>query len=104
MHDESFDLIVSNPPYVPLADAPDLHAQVREHEPHLALFGGEDGHNVLRRLIPQAWERLVPGGWLLLETAGRTPVLDRLMDGWADVRFVRDLQGVERITVARRPV
>ena len=104
VHDESFDVIVSNPPYVPLADAPDLHAQVREHEPHLALFGGEDGHNVLRRLIPQAWERLVPGGWLLLETAGRTPVLDRLMDGWADVRFVRDLQGVERITVARRPV
>ena len=62
------------------------------------------GTLVLRRLIPQAWERLVPGGWLLLETAGRTPVLDRLMDGWADVRFVRDLQGVERITVARRPV
>ncbi len=102
VHDESFDVIVSNPPYVPLADAPSLHAQVREHEPHLALFGGADGHDVLRQLIPQAWERLVPGGWLVLETGGRTPVLDTLLSRWSEVRFVRDLQGVERIAMARR--
>ncbi len=102
VHDESFDVIVSNPPYVPLVDLPTLHAQVREHEPHLALFGGADGHDVLRRLVPQAWARLVPGGWLLLETAGRTPVLDTLLRGWSDVEFVRDLQGIERIAVARR--
>jgi release factor glutamine methyltransferase len=102
VHDESFDVIVSNPPYVPLVDAPSLHAQVREHEPHLALFGGEDGHDVLRRLIPQAWERLVAGGWLLLETGGRTPVLDALLAGWSEVHHLQDLRGVARVTAARR--
>lgn len=102
VHDQRFDVIVSNPPYVPLAEAPELHAQVREFEPHLALFGGQDGHDVLRRLIPEAWDRLVPGGWLVLETAGRTAVLDGLLAGWSDVRFVRDLQGIERVAVARR--
>ncbi len=99
---ESFDVVVSNPPYVPLADAPELHPQVREFEPHLALFGGEDGQDVLRRLVPEARERLVPGGWMVLETAGRTAVLDGLLQGWKNVRFVKDLQGVERVAVARR--
>ena len=73
---EQFDLIVSNPPYVPLTDRPTLHPQVRDHEPHLALFGGADGHDVLRRLIPEAWDCLAPGGWLLLETGGRSTILE----------------------------
>lgn len=102
VHDQRFDCIVSNPPYVPQTDAPSLHPQVRDHEPHLALFGGADGHDVLRRLIPEAWNRLVPGGWLLLETAGRTPMLDDLLCHWKEVHFLRDLQGIERIAIARR--
>ena len=99
---ECFDLIVSNPPYIPLTEAAELHPQVRDHEPHLALFGGEDGLDLYRRLIPQAWGHLCAGGWLLMETAGRTPALDGLLDGWAARHAVRDLQGIERIVAARR--
>ena len=99
--DECFDLIVSNPPYIPLTEASELHRQVRDHEPHLALFGGEDGLDVVRRLLPQCDTHLRPGGWLLMETAGRSPAYDALLQGWRDVRWVRDLQGVERVAVAQ---
>ncbi|MEZ2347793.1 peptide chain release factor N(5)-glutamine methyltransferase [Terriglobus sp. RCC_193] len=99
---ETFDLIVSNPPYVPLTEKDTLHAQVREYEPHLALFGGNDGHDVLRSLIPQAKDALSPGGWLLLETAGRSAIADELLSSWQKVYWVRDLQGIERIAVAQR--
>ena len=102
--DEQYDIIVSNPPYVPLTEAPTLHPQVLDHEPHLALFGGTDGHDVLRRLIPQAWLALRPGGCLLLETAGRTATLESLLAGWSNVAYRRDLQDVDRIVLARRPV
>jgi release factor glutamine methyltransferase len=99
---ETFDLIVSNPPYIPLTEKDTLHAQVREYEPHLALFGGEDGHDVLRRLIPQAKDALSPGGWLLLETAGRSAIAHELLSDWQKVYWVTDLQGIERIAVAQR--
>lgn len=99
---ETFDLIVSNPPYIPLVEKDTLHAQVREYEPHLALFGGEDGHDVLRGLIPQAKDALSPGGWLLLETAGRSAIAEELLSGWQQVHWVSDLQGIERIAVAQR--
>ena len=99
---DRLDVIVSNPPYVPLVDMDGLHAQVREYEPHLALFGGDDGHDVLRRLVPQAWNRLEPGGWLVLETGGRTALMDDLLKDWAEIRWVQDLQRVERVAVARR--
>ena len=102
--DEAFDLIVSNPPYIPLTERDTLHAQVRDHEPHVALFGGEDGHDVFRRLIPQAAQQLRPGGWLLLETAGRTALLDSMLAGWDGVHAVPDLQGIERIVAARKPL
>jgi release factor glutamine methyltransferase len=93
-----FDLIVSNPPYVPLTDAPTLHAEVRDFEPHIALFGGDDGLDVIRRLLPQAEEHLRTGGWLLMETAGRNSALDALLENWSDTHYVRDLQSIERIT------
>ena len=102
-HEPPFDVIVSNPPYIPLADAATLHPQVRDHEPHLALFGGRDGHDVLRRLIPQAWHSLKPGGSLLLETAGRSLALDQLLVPWCNVHYVKDLQQIDRIAVAQRP-
>jgi release factor glutamine methyltransferase len=99
--DAEFDLIVSNPPYVPEVEADTLHPQVRDYEPHLALFGGPDGHDVLRRLIPEAGRRLKAGAWLLMETAGRTAVLDALLQGAWRTHFVRDLQGIERIAVSQ---
>ena len=98
-----FDVIVSNPPYIPLTEKDTLHRQVRNHEPHLALFGGEDGLHIYRSLIPQAFTALKPGGHLLLETAGRSAALDALLEGWSGLRYVRDLQGIERIAVAQKP-
>ncbi len=98
---EIFDLIVSNPPYIPLTEAAALHPQVRDHEPHLALFGGEDGHGIYRALIPQAKAQLASGGWLVLETAGRFSTLDALLQGWSEPRYATDLQGIDRIATAR---
>lgn len=99
---ERFDLIVSNPPYIPLTEAAELHRQVRDHEPHLALFGGEDGLALIRTLLPQAAAHLHSGGWLLMETAGRSPAYNALLAGWQHVQWVRDLQGIERIAVAQK--
>ncbi len=98
--ESKFDLIVSNPPYIPTTEASELHAQVRDHEPHLALFGGDDGLVVIRRLLPQAARLLKPGGWLLMETAGRSHALDALFGMWRTLRYVKDLCGVERIVTA----
>ncbi|WP_419804897.1 peptide chain release factor N(5)-glutamine methyltransferase [Terriglobus sp.] len=100
---ECFDVIVSNPPYIPLTDAPTLHAEVRDHEPHLALFAGEDGHDIYRRLIPEAHSHLRPGGLLLLETGGRVDLIHRMLaEGFHDAVTRQDLQGIARIVSARR--
>jgi release factor glutamine methyltransferase len=100
---QHFDAIVSNPPYVPLADAPQLHPQVREHEPAQALFAGPDGLDVYRLLIPQAREALKPGGLLALEIGhGQRDALATLLADWHDVTFVDDLQGTPRVALARR--
>jgi len=100
--DEQFDLIVSNPPYIPLPEKDTLHAEVRNYEPHLALFGGEDGHDLLRRLVPEAAASLISGGWLLMETAGRSSITVDLLKDWENVHWVSDLQGIERIVVAQK--
>ena len=64
---ERFDLIVSNPPYVPEGDRATLQPEVRDYEPAEALFAGPDGLDVIRRLIPAAAQRLKPGGYLVFE-------------------------------------
>ncbi len=101
--EEQFDVIVSNPPYIPFAEGSSLHAQVRDHEPHLALFGGEDGHDIYRRLISNAQDRLCPDGFLVMETAGRTDLLKQMLCSWSDVVFRADLRGTQRVVVAVRP-
>lgn len=98
---ERFDIVVANPPYV--AEGEELEAQVREWEPHAALFAGQTGLEVYERLIPQAWDALTSGGWLLLEIGhGQREVLARLLRGWNAVEFVADLQGIPRVAIARR--
>lgn len=98
---EKFDLIVSNPPYVP--DDEILEPQVRDYEPHDALFAGPSGLEVYQRLIPQAREALRPQGWLLLEIGhGQLDALAVLLGGWSDLRFIEDLQGIPRVACARR--
>lgn len=99
---EKFDLILSNPPYVPASD--ELEPQVHEFEPHSALFAGESGLDIYRRLIPQAHHALVPGGWLLMEIGhGQQPSLTQLLAGWQNVAFVPDLQGIPRVAIAQKP-
>ena len=62
-----FDLIVSNPPYIPTADIESLDQEVRDYDPRAALDGGSDGLHIYRSLIPAAVGHLNPGGWLLVE-------------------------------------
>ena len=97
-----FDVIVSNPPYVAEADRTTLEPQVRDWEPAVALFAGDEGLDVYRRLIPQARRLLRPGGWLLMEIGhGQEEALRDLLADWREVQFVADLQGIPRVAVAR---
>jgi release factor glutamine methyltransferase len=102
---ERFEIILSNPPYVPVADRESLAVEVRDHEPALALFAGEDGFSIYRRLIPQAFDALVPGGFILLEIGyeQQATVQALLADaGFVDIEFTADLQGIPRVAAARR--
>jgi release factor glutamine methyltransferase len=99
------DLIVSNPPYVPERDRASLSADVRDFEPSLALFAGDDGLDVVRRLIPQAISRLRPGGALIMEVGeGQWPAVTTLLEqsGCVSVDWHVDLQGIPRIVAAGR--
>lgn len=103
--DETFDIIVSNPPYVPEPDRATLSVEVRDHEPALALFAGPDGLDIYRRLIPQAFSVLPAGGHILLEIGfgqadGVRALLDR--NGFFKVRFLPDLRGIPRVLDAMR--
>jgi release factor glutamine methyltransferase len=101
---ETFDAIVSNPPYIPAAERDTLHPQVRDHEPATALFGGETGLDVYRRLIPQAYTALKPNGMLALEIGhGQQGDIALLLHAWPNVSFVNDLQQIPRVALARRP-
>ncbi len=100
--DESFDVVVSNPPYAAERDRPTLSREVRR-EPELALFGGNDGLDVYRRLIPAAARVLRPGGLLALELGyDSLPGVRALLEGWDDVETRPDLAGITRIALARR--
>ena len=100
---EVFDAVVSNPPYVPEPDRAGLHPQVRDHEPAEALFAGEDGLAVYRRLIPQARQHLAAGGLLAMELGyGQAAPLARLLAEWDQVLFLNDLAGLERVVLAWR--
>jgi len=101
-----FDLVVSNPPYIPSAEIPKLSIEVREHDPHLALDGGNDGYDAYRALIPQAAERLAPGGALIVEAGqGQAGNIETLMAAAAlvvDRPPKADLAGIPRAVSARK--
>jgi release factor glutamine methyltransferase len=99
----SLDLLVSNPPYVALADAPGLQREVRDHEPHVALFAGETGLEIYARLVKEAERVLRPGGALVMELGFKTsePVRAMLGPNWQDVQILPDLTGIPRVLVAR---
>jgi len=101
-----FDLIVANPPYVSEGDRPALVAEVREYEPELALFAGRDGLAVIRRLVEESVERLVPGGTLIFELGfWQAPAVATLISGRSGLELVEirpDLQGIPRAAIAIR--
>ena len=104
--DRAVDLIVSNPPYVPLGDAPALPPDVRDYEPPVALFSGGDGLATIRALVKQAVDRVKPGGALIFEFGfgQATVVHDIIMHAraWQIVRLREDLQGIPRTAVLTR--
>ena len=101
----SFDFIFCNPPYVALKDCDSLPSEVRDYEPHLALFGGESGLEFYRKLATELPPRLVPGGYLLLELgAGQAGEVKQLIEneGLRVERILDDLQGIPRCLVGRK--
>jgi release factor glutamine methyltransferase len=102
--DNSLDVVVSNPPYVPLADAHALQQEVRDWEPHLALFGGPGGMEIYQRLIPEAHRVLKPGGLLALELGfGQSETVAALAAGWKNLATLPDLAGIPRVLVCEEP-
>jgi release factor glutamine methyltransferase len=101
-----FDLIVSNPPYIPAAEYEALEPNVRDFEPRLALFGGEDGLDVYRRLIPGAALLLRPGGTLALEVgfgqARDVAAIVAASAAYEAPQARNDLGGIPRVAYARR--
>ena len=100
----SFDVLVCNPPYVPLADLPGLQRELR-FEPTEALFGGEDGLDIYRRLAGEAARVVRPSGWLILELGynGRSAVEQILgQSDWEKTVVRTDLAGIDRLLTVRR--
>ena len=103
--DSSYDVIVSNPPYIPSHVIPGLMPEVRDHEPMMALDGGEDGLFIYRKLIPQAYERLQDKGSLFLEIGydqGGSVSLIMREAGFNGVTVAQDLAGNDRVVYGRK--
>jgi len=103
--ESQFDFILSNPPYITADEYDDLPPLIKDHEPKVALLGGENGCDLIERLIPEAAERLKPGGWLMMEIS---PMIEADVHNLitADGRFdqpvtTKDLAGWERIVSAK---
>jgi release factor glutamine methyltransferase len=101
---QGLDLIVSNPPYIPLADREGLQAEVRDYEPGIALFSGSDGMDDLKAILGAAAPHLKKGGWLMLECGkGQPEALWRgLGPGWSEKRIEQDPYGVGRFLILRK--
>lgn len=101
----SFDVIVSNPPYVAETQKPQLQPEVRLHEPPQALFAGPSGTEIYPCLIPLAAQRLRSGGFLVVEIGfGALDSIRPLFDSasWRDIRTTNDLAGIPRVLSAQR--
>jgi release factor glutamine methyltransferase len=102
----TFDLILSNPPYVSEAEYLQLDKGVRDFEPRLALVAGTTGLEIIQRLEEQACQRLLPGGSVLIELspmiAAEAEAFFLEMARWSDIRFVRDLAKHRRVLIAKK--
>jgi len=101
-----FDLIVSNPPYIARNEAEQLQREVRDHEPHTALFGGPTGTEMYQRLIDQARDQLRDRGILVLElghdSAEHVRGIFDAQPAWTKVAITMDLAGIPRVLAAER--
>ncbi len=104
--EESPDIILSNPPYVPSTEIPKLERNVRDYEPHSALDGGPDGLDIVRSLVDQAAAKLKSGGKLLIEIGFDQGESVRSMyledSNWKSVELRKDLGGIPRVIVMSR--
>lgn len=106
--DQQFDLVVSNPPYIGTAEQNTVADSVRDFEPHVALFAGQEGMDVIRRLVASSVERLSENGYLIVEISPfileRCQALIRETSGLEWVKLVNDYSGHARVLVARRVI
>ena len=96
----TFDLIVSNPPYIASAEIETLTPEVREHEPRMALDGTADGLFFYRRIVQESPSYLKEGGWLCMEIGyDQGAAVRQLMEarGFATVSVIKDLAGLDRV-------
>jgi release factor glutamine methyltransferase len=102
---ERFDLIVSNPPYIPTGVIAELQPEVRDHEPRAALDGGPDGLAFYRVIIPAALDYLNTGGWLLVEVGAGQAEQVRALFGetgkFGELFTAKDQGGIERVVGGR---
>jgi release factor glutamine methyltransferase len=99
----SFDFVISNPPYVGESEEDQVQLEVRKFEPHSAVFAGPAGTEVIARLIPQARAALKPGGRLVMEISGTIAEKTRaLLRGWREIEFKLDLQSIQRVAIAKK--
>jgi len=98
----SMSLIVANPPYVPLTQRAGLQREVRDFEPHIALFAGATGLEIYRRIVADAPRVLRPGGWLIMELGfGCEAGVREMLAGWPEIEVTPDLTGIPRVIAAR---
>jgi release factor glutamine methyltransferase len=100
---DSFDVIVSNPPYVGDSEEDSVQLGVRKFEPRSAVFAGPIGTEVIARLIPQAHAVLRPNGWIVMEISGTIAEdVELLLRDWDDVQVTADLHSIPRVIRARK--
>ena len=100
-----FDLIASNPPYIGRREASTLAREVRDHEPEIALYGGEEGYELYASLVAQSATHLKPGGLVVVELGHDSlPAVQPLFDTphWANIDVTHDLAGIPRVLSAER--
>jgi len=97
----TYDLIISNPPYIPTAELKGLKPEL-DHEPKLALDGGKDGLDLYRRLIPQTIKHLAPDGALMLEIGPKAVEAITKAAGYGIVKVLSDYAGLDRMIIAHK--
>lgn len=99
-----FDLIVSNPPYIPLSDFENLQPEVRDFDPKIALTDGKDGLSIIEKIVISSPKFLKPGGSLILEIGiGQETAVKTMFEAevWKSIEVISDIQGIPRTVIAR---